>query len=192
MKCIVLAIILGIGAYTFLTLHYRKPGRAFQPYADLKDRANTQRLLGAGYQRIALEAELPADPPAPGETAPTATAGAGLPAPLRDTLVDSPALPAEIVSVSAAPAANALLGYAIGFRCTLADNKQQLAGANLYVRGDEIVVAPSFDRLSGGLLSRSRESLVRVTIPAGSLKPGHYHVTLVGAHGSRSWSLQVH
>jgi len=192
MKWIVLAIILGIGAYTFLTLHYRKPGRAFQPYADLKDRANTQRLLGAGYQRIALEAELPADPPAPGETAPTATAGAGLPAPLRDTLVDSPALPAEIVSVSAAPAANALLGYAIGFRCTLADNKQQLAGAELYVHGDELVVTPEFERLSGGLLARNRDRLIRLTVPAGALKPGSYHVTLVGTHSSRAWTLQVH
>ena len=37
MKWIVLAIILGIGAYTFLTLHYRKPGRAFQPYAEVAD-----------------------------------------------------------------------------------------------------------------------------------------------------------
>lgn len=192
MKWIVVAILVGIGAYTFLTLRYRKADRAFQPYADLKDRANTKRLLSAGYQRIVLNAELPADPLAGGATAPIAVAGAGLPPTLRDTLVDIPKLPAEITSVAAAPEANALMAYPIGFRCTLPDNKQQLAGVELYVREDEIVITPDFDRLAGGLLARTRESLVRVTVPGGSLKPGRYRVTLVGARASKAWTLQVH
>ena len=61
MKWVVLAIILSIGVYTFLTLKYRRPDRAFRPYQDLRDRANVHRLLDAGFQRIALEADLPAD-----------------------------------------------------------------------------------------------------------------------------------
>jgi len=192
MKWIVLAIILGIGAYTYLTLHYRKAGPAFRPYADLKDRANTKRLLTAGFQRVNLDAELPADGSA-GNAAPIAVpAAAGLPAALRESLVDVPQLPTEIVTVSAAPTANSMFAYPIGFKCTLPDNKQQLAGAALYVHGDELVIVPDFDRLSGGLLSRSRESVVRVTVPAGALRPGQYHVTLVGARSSRSWTLQVH
>jgi hypothetical protein len=192
MKWIVLVIILGLGAYTYLTLHYRKAGPMFNPYADIRDRANTKRLLSAGYQRISLDAELPADPAAPGPGAATAAAAAGLPAALRETLVDQPKLPAEIVSVSAAPAVNAMFAYPIGFRCTLPDNKQQLAGAELYVRGEEVIVAPDFDRLAGGLLSRTRENLIRLTVPAGALKPGRYHVTLVGARASKTWTLQVH
>jgi len=192
MKWIVLAIILGIGAYTYLTLHYRKAGPAFRPYADLKDRANTKRLLTAGFQRVNLDAELPADASA-GNAAPIAVpAAAGLPAALRESLVDVPQLPTEIVTVSAAPTANSMFAYPIGFKCTLPDNKQQLAGAALYVHGDELVIVPDFDRLSGGLLSRSRESVVRVTVPAGALRPGQYHVTLVGARSSRAWTLQVH
>ena len=150
------------------------------------------RLLDAGYQRITLEAELPVDPVSPGQSAPTSSALAGLPATLRDTLIDQPKLPAEIVSVSAAPTANVMFTYAIGFKCTLPDNKQQLAGADLYVRGGEIIVAPDFDRLEGGLLSRSRENLIRLTVPAGALKPGQYHVILVGARASKAWTLQVH
>jgi hypothetical protein len=192
MKWIVLAIVLGIGTYTYLTLHYRKAGPAFQPYADIKDHANTVRLLDAGYQRITLDAELPADPPAPGQSAATTAAAAGLPASLRDTLIDQPKLPDDIVSVAAAPSVNSLFAYSIGFRCTLPDNKQQLAGAELYVRGGEIVIAPDFDRLAGGLLSRTRESLIHLTVPAGALKPGQYRVTLVGARASKTWTLQVH
>ncbi len=192
MKWIVLAIVVSLVLYTYLTLHYRKAGPAFRPYADIKDHANTVRLLDAGYQRITLEAELPVDPVSPGQSAPTSSALAGLPATLRDTLIDQPKLPAEIVSVSAAPTANVMFTYAIGFKCTLPDNKQQLAGADLYVRGGEIIVAPDFDRLEGGLLSRSRENLIRLTVPAGALKPGQYHVILVGARASKAWTLQVH
>lgn len=192
MKWVILAIILGIGAYTYLTLHYRKAGPAFRPYADLKDRANTKRLVSAGYQRVTLDAVLPSDPITPGQTAAASAAGAGLPSNLRETLVDQPTLPSEIVSVAAAPSLNSMFAYPIGFKCTLPDNKLQLAGAELYVRGEEIVVAPNFDRLSGGLLSRTRESLIRVTVPPGTLKPGSYRVTLVGARASKVWTLQVH
>ena len=192
MKWILLVILLGIGAYTYLTLHYRKPGPAFQPYSDLKDSANTKRLLSAGSRRVSLLAELPVDPGAPGAGAATAAAPAGLPPALRATLVDQPQLPAEIVSVAAAPAVSSLFAYPIGFRCSLPDHKQQLAGADLYVRGEEIIVAPDFDRLAGALLARNRESLIRLTVPAGALKPGRYRVTLVGAQSSRAWALQVH
>ena len=192
MKWIVLAIVVSLVLYTYLTLHFRKAGPAFRPYADITDHANTVRLLDAGYQRITVEAELPADPAPAGPAAAVSSASAGLPAALRDTLIDQPKLPAEIVSVSAAPSVNSMFTYAIGFRCTLPDNKQQLAGAELYVRGGEIIVAPDFDRLAGGLLSRTRENLIRLTVPAGALKPGQYHVTLVGARASKAWTLQVH
>jgi len=192
MKWVVLAIILGLGVYTYLTLHYRKPGHVFTPYTDVRDRANTHRLLEAGYQRISLEADLPADPVGLDSSARASSAAAGLPAGLRDTLVVPPQLPAEILSVSAASSVNSMFAYPIGVKCSLPDNKQQLAGAQLYVRNDEIVVTPEFERLSGGLLARNRERVIRLTVPAGSLKPGSYHVLLVGSHSSKTWTLQVH
>ena len=192
MKWVVLVILLSLGVYTFLTLRYRRPGHAFQPYQDLRNRANVHRLLDAGYQRIALTADLPVDVAPAGPAAPTATVMGGLPGALRDTLVERPQLPAEITSVATAPAVNALFTYPIRFTCTMPDQKLQLAGAELYVRGDELVVTPEFERITGGLLARTRESLVRVTVPAGALKPGRYQVTLVGARSSKAWTLQVH
>ena len=122
----------------------------------------------------------------------SSAAAAGLPAGLRETLVEPPQLPAEILGISAAPAVNSMFAYPIGVKCSLPDNKQQLAGAQLYVRGDELVITPQFERLSGGLLARNRERLIRLTVPAGTLKPGSYHLTLVGARSSRTWTLQVH
>jgi hypothetical protein len=84
-----------------------------------------------------------------------------------------------------------LLAYPIQFTCALADNKRQLSGAELYVKDNTLTLVPTFERLGGDLLARNRESVVLLTVPAGTLKPGAYEITLVGETSSRTWSLQV-
>lgn len=191
MKWIVVAIILFAVPYTILTLRYRKPGPAFQPYEDMKSRANVMRLLEAGYQRISLVAQRPADGArAPGGAAVTPLPG-GLPSELRSTLVEIPLLPTEILSVAAAPTANPLLPYQIHFTCALPTDNQQLGGADLYVREQQLVIVPTFERVGGDLQTRSRQTVVLLTIPPGALKAGSYTATLVGERGSRSWPLDV-
>lgn len=191
MKWIVLAIVVVIVPYTVLRWHYRKPGRAFEPYQDIKDRANTMRLLSAGFQRITLEATRPIDAVQPASAAAVSGAPGGLPAPLAATLVESPLLPAEIVHVSAGGSINAMFAYPIEFTCSVPDNHQQFAGAELYIRGESMFVLPQFERLKGGLLARTRQTFGRLVVPPGALKPGRYHVTLVGARSSRTWTLEV-
>ena len=93
--------------------------------------------------------------------------------------------------VAAATRVSALLAYPIQFTCTLADNKRQLSGAELYVKDNTLTLVPTFERLDGELLARNRESVVHLSIPAGALKPGTYNVTLVGETSSRTWTLQV-
>ena len=189
MKWIVLAIVVFILGYTYLTLHFRKPGRAYEPYADMKNRANTLRLLSAGYQRIELPVERPAEPtgkannayPAPG----------GLPPALKATIVSLPQLPADVTAVHAPEAVSADDPYEVIFRCVAPDDRQQLGSVELYVKGDEVVLTPDFDRLAGGLQSRTRDTLATVTIPARTLKPGAYRVTLVGDRSARAWQLRV-
>ena len=192
MKWIVLAIILVLVPYTFLTLYYRKPGPAYRPYQDAQERANVVRLLSAGYQRITLAAQRPADPVRGSGSAPTSAALGGLPSALVSTLVQKPLLPAEILAVTAAPSVSALQSYAIQFTCILPDNKQQLAGAELYVKDSEVIITPDFELLTGELLARSRESVILLTVPAGALRAGSYRVTLAGQRSSRTWTLQVH
>jgi hypothetical protein len=191
MKWVAVAILLVIVPYTFLTLRYRKPGKAFEPYQDIKDRANTMRLLSAGYQRIALPAERPADKMQPITSATIASSAGGLPAGLKTSLVSTPLLPADITLVAASPTVSALQPYTFRFACTLPDHKRQLAGADLYVRGEEIVITPDYEKMSGELLARTTDNIVQLTVPSGALKPGHYQITLVGAQSSRTWTLQV-
>jgi hypothetical protein len=191
MKWIVLAILLLIVPYTFLTLRYRKPGPAFQPYEDMKNRANVARLLSAGYQRIPLPAQRPVGRTGTTGGAAVRNAAGGLPADLRDTLVAPLLLPTEILSVTAAPTASTLMPYAIELTCTLPDDKRQLGGAELYVKGDTLVLAPTFEHVEGNLLTRSRHAIVLVTVPPGALRPGQYQVTLVAERASRSWPLEM-
>jgi hypothetical protein len=191
MKWIAVAILLCIVPYTIVTLQYRKPGKAFEPFEDLKKRANVSRLVSAGYQRIPLAASRPADGPRTHGGAAVTTTEGGIPETLRKTLVDVPLLPTEIIGVTAGPTANMLLPYSIEFTCTLPSDKQQLGGADLYVRENELVLAPTFEKITGDLSARTEKSLVLLTIPAGALKPGNYTVTLLGERASRTWPLEV-
>ncbi len=184
MKWIVLSILVFIPAYTFLTLHYRKPGRPFSPYQDIRDRADVIRLLKAGYRRVAIEASRPAEEQAGAQTAGWPAPG-GLPDELKKTLIESPLLPLQIDSVSANATASAGIDYPIGLTYTLSDSKRQLSGAHLYEREGEIVIVADFERLDGGLLARTRQGYALLTVPPGSLPPGSYRVTLVGERASR-------
>jgi hypothetical protein len=197
MKWVALAILAFIVPYTYLTLHYRKPGRAFRPYEDTRNRINNSRLLSAGYQRITLDAERPAEPGLPlvlgaDSAARSEPAAGGLPADLGDALIDPPILPVSIDKVVTPSSASVSQPYLIQFTCTLPDNKEQLADAHLYHKAGSLVLVPSFEKLSGGLLARTRESTILLTVPAATLKPGSYTVTVIGGRSSRQWTLQVH
>lgn len=191
MKWIALAIFLVIGPYTFLRWHYRKPQPAFEPYHDLRDRANTSRLLSAGFQRVTIVPERPADPLRNLTAVAAAGAPGGIPSDLGSTLVEPPALLPNILSVNAPAGANTLFAYTFEFTGGVTENQQQLGNVYLYLREGQIYVVPEMERLSGELLARNRENLIRVTVPAGVLKPETYNVILVGEHSSMSWALQV-
>src|SRR5580692_5628464 len=112
MKWIVASILVFIPIYTYLTLHYRRPGPAYNPYRDMRDRADVIRLLKAGYQRVALDASRPVED-AHELSAPMSLAPGGLPEDLRTTLVESPLLPLEVKTVSAASDAVSGIDYQI-------------------------------------------------------------------------------
>lgn len=195
MKWVAVAILACLIPYTWLTLHYRKESPAFQPYEDSKQRANVMRLLEAGYQRITVNPERPAEPleliRAMRSLADIAPAPGGLTEALKVTLVEAPQLPLSFSKVSASRETASLLPYPIVFTCTLGDQKHQLGGAQVFVRGESVVIVPQFEPLDGGLTARTKESVVTLTLPAGSLKTGDYTVLLAGSDESRTWQLTV-
>jgi hypothetical protein len=191
MKWIVAAIIAFITAYTYLTLHFRRPGQAYEPYAEARSRATVERLLVAGYRRVTLTAVRPTEPLRLSAPARISTSLGGLPASLVTAVVAPPLLPAGLSHVTAAREAIAAEPYSIDFTAALPSEQEELLDAQIYVRKDELVVVPNFERVAGGLLVRSPETAVRLTVPAGVLEPGHYGVLLVATHESRTWELVV-
>ncbi|MCB1106014.1 MAG: hypothetical protein KDK74_14890, partial [Cephaloticoccus sp.] len=155
----------------------------------------THNLLTAGYQRIPLTADLPANSAAdPADTLArlnaTAIAG-GLPASLKESLFDQPALPAGYDAVYGPARISSLLGATLAFDCDTGDLAHQLAGAYLYVQDDQIVIAPELEALAGELTARRDQAHIRIVIPGGALKPGRYTVLLAGRESSLTWPLVV-
>ena len=163
MKWIVLIILLIIGPYTFLRWHYRKPQNAFEPYHDIKDRANTMRLLSAGFQRLTLAADRPAEPLRNIPAIATDSIAGGLPSSLANTLVEKPLLATSILSATTPGESNTLLAYTIEFTCAVSDHRQELSNVHLYLRDGEIfLVHPDQSKQAGSTRTscrRARESL---------------------------------
>ena len=191
MKWIAIAIVLFMGGYTYLTLHYRKPNRSYEPYSDIKTRGQTHNLLTAGYRRITLNAELPTNEPAAPATAYIKTVFGGIPTDLANSLFDQPQLPDSYQGVQAPAQISALLPVRIIFDCLDSSNNQQLSAAHLYVRDGKIFIVPEFEKLEGELLSRNRTNHVQLVVPGGTLAPGGYQIQLVGRDASLIWAMQV-
>jgi hypothetical protein len=189
MKWIVLAIVAFIGLYTYVNLHFRKLGPAYQPYRDSQQRAS---LAQAGYQRVTLRADLPADPKPLTPLAAVSPAAPGLPADLGSTLIVPPLLPTVIGAVSAAAVSEPIDAYRIAFACTRGDAHQEVAGAALYLKGHDLFIVTDCERLAEGLTARSRTGVVVLSVPTTALPIGTYRVTLCGSVASKAWTLQVH
>ena len=163
-------------------LAQREPSSIFAPWPDrLRSSALILLVAGLVLAALAIFGELQA-----------ARAVAAFVCIACAALVDQPLLPVSIDAVKATGTAGAAEPYPIQFTCSLADNKAEFTDGLLYHRGTELIVVPVLEKLSGGLLVRNRDSTVVLTVPGGTLKPGKYTVTLIGARTSRRWTVQVH
>ena len=192
MKWIVIGIIACIVPYTWLTLAYRKEGPAHQPYQDNKDRAQVLRLLDSGFHRVELEIAILVDPPVPiPDRAPTEKLAGGLPPLLRDLLIDPPPMPSSLPIVTAPPSGLAGAPYPFNFACAQPHGGERPTTATLYRRDTELVVIVGYDANHGELQSRRLDAFADVVIPAHTLDPGSYQITLLGSLESRRWRIEM-
>ncbi len=198
MRWIVASILLFIVPYTYVNLKFRKPDKAFEPYADMKAQANVKRLLDAGFTRVVVRAErpypaLPAKQllPEGAARAETADAPGGLPSPLDKTLVEAPRLPSAYEDLLAPAEFAAGQAIRIQFTARLDGDHEQLAGAEVYIREDKIVIVPTFEPVPGSLQARAKEGNVLLTLPPALLAPGRHEITLAGARESARWTVMA-
>jgi hypothetical protein len=188
LKWIAAAIVVYIAGYTVVNLRYRKPGPEFQPYEQFQERAG---LAKAGYRHIPARVSWPADPRFARTDAAFSDAPGGLPRDLGAALAVGTPLPAAIGRVSAESEATHDRPYGVQFGCSLADNRTELGGAEIYLKEGDITIVADIERLPGGLLTRTRENVVLLEVPPGAIPAGRYRVTLVGEHASKAWPLLV-
>ena len=198
MRWIFASILLFIVPYTYVNLKFRKPEKAFEPYADMRDQANVQRLLAAGYTRVSVRAERPQPPLEAARLLPPAQLGAvieaapaGLPPPLDSTLVEPPRLPAGYSDLLVAAELAHAEPLRLQFTARLDRDREQLSGASVFLREDQVVLVPEFEPVPGELRPRRRDDTVLLTLPAGLLAPGTHTFTLAGAEGSLRWTVLV-
>jgi hypothetical protein len=195
LRWVVVAIVVFIGAYTFLRLHFGKRGKPFEPYHDLGERVASQRLVDLGYERVAVEIAQPAESLPASRFAPAAaeigSTFGGLPAELDGAIAARPALPAHITAVTAPREAASTETYAMQFTCVQPNYQTQLDSVLLLRKGHDLFLLPDFPKLNGQLLARSKETIVLVRIPAQSLAPGRYTVTVCGGQTAKTWNVTV-
>jgi hypothetical protein len=197
MRWVVLAILLCIVPYTVITLAWRKPGRAYEPYADGLNRATTSRLLDAGYARFTVpvsDGSLWAAQPGRATIAP---APAGIPVDLATALIEQPVLPDAIDAsqVSAAEThefgSEGPLTYHIQFLCPLPSDGITVAAADIYRREQAIIIVPVFGPEGENVQVNNGRSSVMLQLPRQILPPGTYTITIAGRTGGATWSVQV-
>ena len=193
MKWIVLAILVCIVPYTWITIKYRKEAPPHQPYQDNKDRAQVMRLLDSGFQRVNVSFERLVDPPLPLQDAAAFEAvPGGLTPSLSALLIDKPAVPTSFTQFNAPASALVGTSYAITVGCAQPNRDEQPAESFLYLRGREAVFIIGYQELPGEFRSRRQESYIRLSVPANTFDSGDYHGTLIGAEASHSWTFTVH
>jgi hypothetical protein len=192
MKWVVLAIVVFVAGYTLVNLWYRKPGPAFRPYQDMNDRATTVRLLNAGWRKLPAEVSRPTEKPGPGLHASVTRGAPGLGAELAAAFAEPPVLAAAADRATAPDQVARGEPYRVHFNARLADQHLQLDRVEALVRGTELVLIPTLERLPGReLLSRWADADYLATVPTDRLEPGRYTVRLATRGPALEWTLEV-
>jgi hypothetical protein len=192
MRWVAVAILVGIGVYTWLTLGYRKPGPAYEPYEAGRERALQARLAEGGWSHFPAELVVLDGPPPDDPRVTAATPGTGAARELQDWVKAVWHLPVDWPALAPAPEWEPGIDYAIEFTLQPDGSNAQLVGFDVYRRQETLVVITRWE--PGRLQLRVRPAPIsgRILWPAAArLEPGEYAVELPALRESRQWVLTV-
>jgi hypothetical protein len=191
MAAVAVAIVAALGLYTFFRLHYAKPGKPHEPYAESRARTDEQRLTAAGWTHGEAAFEPLAEVP---ETAGAARPLLQPPAAAGALALLTPGawiLPVEYPRLAAPATLGADEPYAVHFQARLDHARAQIVGFDLYRKDSDVLVVPRWEQMPDGLVPRERPVSGRLVWPAGAVPAGQYRVTLLAVKESAQWDLAV-
>lgn len=192
MRWVVLAIVAFVVVYTVVEIRSRKPHASHEPYAEAKQREAQARMHDAGWVKMPLAVRRPVEKPPGGEAASVSRGALGLGLDLPSLFPDRPALLASIDDVTAPVNVKQGEDYTVYFTASVADQKFQLGGSQLYRHGQDLVLVPSLEKLpDGGVLSRWHDANYAITFPTDGMAAGTYHLRLIANGPAATWTFVV-
>lgn len=190
MKWVAVVIVIGIAAYTWLTLEFRKTEAPNEPWTDTRGRQEIAKLAAAGWTKNEVPFESVHEFPEP-----RGNVSLGPPMPivslLRDQTLDPWHLPIE-VSQSMAPTEWAAgQPYTVYLNLDLDTDRMQVGGLTVFRKGSHLILVPRWQPVPGELVPRSKKARGRVLFNAGDVPAGRYTVTVVAIKSCAMWELNV-
>ncbi|MFT3828894.1 MAG: hypothetical protein QM691_04220 [Opitutaceae bacterium] len=188
---IAVAILVSLAGYTYLRLAYAKPGKPHEPFAESRQRVESDRLKNAGWTRLDAAFEAGIEVPAADAAVQTLLIRPEAVEELRQLSAENWHLPIEYSALSAPAAAAAGAELDVHFQAELDQARAHIVGFDLYRKGADIVVLPRWEPYPEELTPRRPRVIGRIVIPAAALPAGQYRVTFLALRQSAQWQLTV-
>ena len=188
---IVVAIVVCLGAYTYVRLAFAKPDKPHEPFAESRQRAESTSLKAAGWEWSQAGYEPLVDLPAPETPIRVVPVRPEAADELFRLSTENWHLPIEYTAVSASARKSAGGDYAVHFLAELDQARAHIVSFDLYRKGADLVVIPRWEPYPPELTPRRPKVGGRMIVPTATLPIGRYRVTLLALKQSSQWDLEV-
>ncbi|HLP01337.1 MAG TPA: hypothetical protein VK163_04875 [Opitutaceae bacterium] len=188
---IAVAILVSIAGYTYLRLAYAKPGKPHEPFAETRQRVESDRLRAAGWTRLEAPFEAEIEVPAADAAVQALLIRPEAVEELHQLSAENWHLPIEYSAVSAPATLAAGAALAVHLQAELDQARAHIVGFDIFRKGADVVALPRWEPYPEELTPRRPRATGTIVFPAAALPPGQYRVTLPALKQSAQWELTV-
>ncbi len=188
---VAVAIVISLAGYTYFRLAYAKTAKPHEPFADNQRRVESDKLKAAGWERTDAAYEAVVELPAAEAAVRALVIRPEAAENLHQLSTENWHLPVEYTAL-AAPARLAAGGNCtLHFQAELDQARAHIVDFDCYRKESDLVLLPRWEPYPEELTPRRPRTTGRITIPAATLPPGTYRVTLPALKQSSQWDLVV-
>lgn len=191
MSGVVIAIVICLAGYTYVRLKYAKEDHGHEPFAKAYARRESEKLKAAGWVRF--DAQWERDVEVPPANAPMQFGDAR--APLWEELFKASTenfhLPIDFTRVSAPARIAVAEPLVVNFEAEIDGARVRIHSFDVYHKAGDLVFVPRWEQIPSEMVPADLKSRGRITLPAGKLAAGKYHVRLQALKRSSEFDVEV-